>query len=103
MMWRKLSVIVLFLFLSLSGSAQDAVTPPLSPLAITRVRYKDAYIKVTYSQPHKRGREVFGRLVPYGQVWRMGANEATEVTLTRDMQVNGQPLRAGTYSLFSIP
>jgi hypothetical protein len=67
------------------------------------MRYKDAYVKVVYSQPHKRGREVFGNLVPYGQLWRMGANEATEITLTKDMLINNQIVKAGTYSLFSIP
>jgi hypothetical protein len=103
MMWQKFSLTGLFLLITLISYAQEAIAPSPSPLAIARVRYKDAYIKITYSQPHKRGREIFGNLVPYGQVWRLGANEATEMTLTRDMQVNGQVLRAGTYSLFSIP
>lgn len=86
-----------------SSTAQDAVKPRPSPLAIVSSRYKDTYVKVTYSQPHKRGRAVFGSLVPYGQVWRTGANEATELTLTRDIKINGKDLSAGTYSLFSIP
>ncbi len=93
-------------FLLLPGTAlwsQDAVGALPSPLAIARMKYKDAYVKLTYSQPHKRGRIIFGNLVPYGRVWRMGANEATEITLTRDMQINGQLVRAGTYSLFAIP
>ena len=48
-------------------------------------------------------REIFGSLVPYGEVWRTGANEATEITLTRDILCGGDSLRAGTYSLFTIP
>jgi hypothetical protein len=83
--------------------AQEAIPTKISPLAMTTARYKDAYIKITYSQPHKRGRQVFGGLVPYGTVWRLGANEATEITTTRDIQVNGKVLKAGTYSLFAIP
>jgi hypothetical protein len=67
------------------------------------VRYKEAYIKVTYSQPLKREREIFGKLIPYGEVWRTGANEATEITVTRDMMINNQVLKAGTYSIFTIP
>ena len=67
------------------------------------IRYKDAYIKITYSQPQKRGREIFGKLVPYDQVWRTGANEATEMTTTKNIQINGTLLKAGTYSLFTIP
>jgi hypothetical protein len=74
-----------------------------SPLAITAIRYKDAYIKITYSQPHKRGREIFGNLVPFDEVWRTGANEATELTTTKNIQINGTLLKAGTYSLFTIP
>ncbi|MBX2962789.1 MAG: DUF2911 domain-containing protein [Cyclobacteriaceae bacterium] len=83
--------------------AQQAVKPRLSPVAIVSARYKDTYIKVTYSQPHKRGREVFGKLVPYNEVWRTGANEATEITLTRDAYFGGNLIPAGTYSIFTIP
>jgi hypothetical protein len=83
--------------------AQEALTPRPSPLAVINMRYKDAYVKIVYSQPHKKGREAFGKLVPYGQVWRMGANEATEITLTKDILINNQILKAGTYALFSIP
>ena len=83
--------------------AQDAVKPRPSPLSIVSARYKDTYLKITYSQPHKKGREVFGGFVPYGKVWRTGANEATELTTTRDITINGFALKAGTYSLFTIP
>lgn len=83
--------------------AQVAAQPRPSPLAVTTARYKDTYLKVVYSQPHKRGREIFGKTVPFGQVWRTGANEATELTVTRDITINGQPLKAGTYSVYTIP
>jgi len=83
--------------------AQDEVKPRPSPLGIVSARYKDTYLKITYSQPHKKGREVFGGLVPYGKVWRTGANEATELTITRDITINGFALKAGTYALFTIP
>lgn len=94
---------LLFSFLPLLVSAQEAIPPRPSPLAIVTARYKDTYLKITYSQPHKRERIVFGELVPYSQVWRTGANEATELTITRDILVNNTPLKAGTYSLFTIP
>ena len=74
-----------------------------SPTAVTAIRYKDSYVKVTYCQPHKRGREVYGKLVPYGEVWRTGANEATEITLTKDVFINNNLIAAGTYALFTIP
>src|SRR6185295_19553888 len=101
MILRKATL--LYFFLPAIVYAQEAIPPKPSPLAVVTARYKDTYIKITYSQPHKRGRQLFGTLVPYGQVWRTGANEATEVTVTRDILVNGTPLKAGTYSLFTIP
>jgi hypothetical protein len=82
---------------------QEAVTPKPSPLALIKMRYKDAYVRITYSQPHKNGREIFGKLVPYGQVWRTGANDATEITATKDIMFGNILLKAGSYSLFSIP
>lgn len=74
-----------------------------SPTAIASIKYADTYIKIVYGQPYKGGREIFGELVPYGQVWRTGANEATEITATKDILFSGERLEAGTYSLFSIP
>ena len=91
------------LLFSLTAFAQEAVKPRPSPLAIVSARYKDTYLKITYSQPSKRDREVFGQLVPFNQVWRTGANEATEMTITRDMKINGIDLKAGNYSIFTIP
>jgi Protein of unknown function (DUF2911) len=84
-------------------SAQEAVPPRVSPASLAVLRYKDTYIKITYCQPQKRGREIFGGLVPYGQVWRTGANEATEITITKDVFINGLMITAGTYSVFTVP
>jgi hypothetical protein len=86
-----------------SGLGQEALKPRSSPLALATARSKATYVKITYSQPHKRNREIYGSLVPYGQVWRLGANEATELTTTKDIIINSILLKAGTYSLFCIP
>jgi len=83
--------------------AQEAIKPRLSPLEIVTVKYESTYIKVTYGRPHKKGREIFGDLVPFGKVWRTGANEATEMTLTKDVIINKKRLEAGTYTVFTIP
>jgi hypothetical protein len=97
-------LILFFLIASaMAAEAQQAIKPRLSPTAIVTARYKDTYLKLTYSQPHKRGRDVFGKLVPYNEVWRTGANEATEFTLTKEAYVGGNLIPAGTYSLFTIP
>lgn len=97
--WITLAV---FLF-SQAVLAQEAAPERISPASFATLRYKDSYIKVTYCQPRKRGRDIFGGLVPYGQVWRTGANEATEITLTKDAFINGMMITAGTYSIFTIP
>lgn len=99
----RTSLFICTLLASVTVLAQDAVKTRPSPLAIVSSRYKDTYVKITYSQPHKRGRSIFGGIVPFGQVWRTGANEATELTITRDIKINGHDLKAGTYSLFTIP
>ncbi len=78
---------------------QQAAQQPQSPRMTAQG--KDA--SVAYGQPSKRDREIFGKLVPYGKVWRTGANEATEITFNRDVQFGGKPVKAGTYTLFTIP
>lgn len=60
-------------------------------------------IRVIYSRPQKRDREVFGKLVPYGEVWRTGANETTEITFYKKMKVGDKTFDAGTYALYTIP
>jgi hypothetical protein len=64
---------------------------------------KGKHISVTYGQPSKKGRVIFGGLVPYGKVWRTGADEATEITVDKDIMFGGKKLAAGTYSLYTIP
>lgn len=93
----------LFFLTQINSFAQEAITPRPSPTAIVTMKYDDTYVKLTYSQPHKRDRDIFGELVPYGKVWRTGANEATEITLTGDILINQDTLKAGTYSVFTIP
>jgi len=72
-------------------------------LALYRDKNDAAVARVIYSRPQKRNREIFGKLIPYGEVWRTGANEATELTLYKDMKVADATVKAGTYTLYSIP
>jgi hypothetical protein len=102
-MFRTTLLVIAFILPLLPAVGQEALEPKPSPLSIIKMKYKDAYVKITYSQPHKQSREIFGKLVPYNQVWRTGANEATEITATKDIMVNNQVLKAGTYSIFTIP
>ncbi|WP_460948722.1 DUF2911 domain-containing protein [Spirosoma daeguense] len=61
------------------------------------------YARVTYSRPAKKDREIFGKLIPYGKVWRVGANEATEIKFFTDATVQGKKIKAGIYSFYAIP
>jgi len=58
--------------------------------------------RVVYSRPQKRGRRLFGELVNYGQVWRLGANEATEIEFFRDVKVDGKAIKKGRYTLYAL-
>ena len=100
---KLLLVLLISIFTLGQVNAQEEIKARLSPLEIVTVKYESTYIKVTYGRPHKKGREIFGKLVPYGQVWRTGANEATEITLTKDVIINKKRLEAGTYTIFTIP
>ena len=60
-------------------------------------------IKVLYGRPKKNGREIFGEVVPYGKIWRVGANEATEVVFYQDVVFGEKEVKAGTYVLYAIP
>ena len=60
-------------------------------------------VEVSYSRPSKRGRQLLGELIPYGQVWRLGANESTKFRTSQVLLVNGDSLEAGTYALYAVP
>lgn len=108
-----LSIPILFLSICLStlqSTARilnDSIVKPQvrsSPIVIANLKTtENNYVKCTYGQPLKKGREIFGNLVPYGKLWRTGANEATEITFTSNIQIGDTQLPAGTYTLFSIP
>jgi len=76
------------------------------PLNIAKAKINDTakpVIKIIYSRPQKKGREIFGVLEQYGKVWRLGANESTEIRFYKKVSINGKRIKAGTYSLFAIP
>jgi hypothetical protein len=75
----------------------------LSPRDTVRAAVGGARLHVDYSRPSKRGRQVFGGLVPWDEVWRTGANRATHLTTDRALRVGDVTIPAGTYTLFTIP
>jgi hypothetical protein len=102
-----ISKAVLFTVLALVMStflwAQGDKANRPSPAATATGKVNEATITINYSSPSVKGRKVWGELVPYGQVWRAGANEATLFQTDKDIQVEGKPLKAGKYSLYAIP
>jgi hypothetical protein len=80
--------------------AQDK---PASPQATAEGKIGAANVKVVYCQPSARGRKIMGGLVPYGEVWRTGANDATTIEVDKPVKIEGKDLAAGKYSLFTIP
>ncbi|GAA4404502.1 hypothetical protein GCM10023187_21920 [Nibrella viscosa] len=94
--------VVAFCLVAQLATAQIRLPQP-SPGASVMQTIGTTDVTVKYSRPAMRGREIFGTLVPYGQLWRTGANAATTLSTTTDLLVNGQRLPAGTYSVFTIP
>ncbi|MBN7812870.1 DUF2911 domain-containing protein [Algoriphagus sp. H41] len=87
-----------------SSAAEEAESEQRpSPLVVEEGQIGGKTISVHYGSPSVKGRTIWGDLVPYNIVWRTGANEATYIDIPQDMTVEGQPLKAGKYSLFTIP
>src|SRR5215470_8215910 len=77
---------------------------PLSPPAKAECKFSDGKtIAVSYSSPRAKGRKIFGGLVPYDQVWRTGANEATSFVTTSPLTAEGKDVPAGSYTIFTVP
>jgi hypothetical protein len=80
-----------------------ATTRSHSPKDEVSYELGDLTIEADYYRPYKKGRKVFGGLVPYGEYWRTGANDATEITFSRDVLFGGEPVPKGRYRLYSTP
>ncbi len=101
---KKLSLICLLLITSITTTfAQDLKLPALSPTSEIMQSFATSDIKIAYSRPSMRGRKVFGNLVPYGDLWRTGANAATKVSFGEDVILNGTEVKKGEYALYTVP
>jgi hypothetical protein len=78
--------------------------PPDSPPASATCKFADGKsIKVDYSSPRAKGRKIYGGLVPYGEVWRTGANDATKFVTDANLTIGGKDVPAGNYTMFTVP
>jgi predicted negative regulator of RcsB-dependent stress response len=94
----------LVLFASATAHAQVPLKlPDQSPAASISQTVGLSEITVVYHRPGVNGRPIWGKLVPYGEPWRVGANENTTITFSTDVKVGGKPLKAGTYGLHALP
>jgi len=77
--------------------------PAASPPALVREQVGLTTVEIEYARPSTRGRKIFGGLIPFDEIWRTGANEATRITFSTDVVFGGEAVAAGTYALFTIP
>ena len=99
---KRVLVTLISLLLPILAQAQVDLPRP-SPKASLTQTVGLTQVKIDYNRPSVRGRQIWGALVPYGEVWRTGANEATRIELSDDVTINGQKLAKGTYSFHTIP
>ncbi|NNF19137.1 MAG: DUF2911 domain-containing protein [Flavobacteriaceae bacterium] len=88
--------------MSFNGLAQ-LEHPKASPLAVIEQNFGLSSITINYSRPAVRGRKIFGGLVPYDRIWRVGANESTKFSCDSDLEVMGHTVPAGTYAIYAFP
>ena len=98
----SLSAIVFLLSYYNSVMISQIDMPAASPLFSVVGKIGLTEVKVDYSRPSARGREVFGNIVPFNEVWRTGANASTKISFSKDVKLNGHPVEAGTYALYSM-
>ena len=97
------AIIFTLLLFTVNLSFSQINTPRFSPATEIMQMVGLTEIEVQYSRPSMRGREIFGNLVPYDKIWRTGADNSTKISFTTDVIVDGNTIKAGTYSIFSIP
>ncbi|HEX6502322.1 MAG TPA: DUF2911 domain-containing protein [Terriglobales bacterium] len=105
MMNKKLAVLTAFLLcVAMIAAAQQDKSKRPSPAANAQCQFSDGKtVKVDYSSPRAKGRKIFGDLVPYGKVWRTGANEATTFVTDANLTAGGKDIPSGNYTIFTVP
>ncbi len=116
-MKRLFAVFVLFISVSASAQMNASQLPPMDKSPMDMSYYPSNYpilkiqdkvteplvMRIIYSRPQLNGRKVFGELQEYGNVWRLGANEATEMEFFKDVKINGKKIKKGRYTVYAIP
>ena len=100
---KKLFITAMAVFALFVADAQTLTTPQPSPTQTIKQNFGVSSIELSYSRPGIKGRKIFGDLVPFGKVWRTGANNATIITFADDVTIGNTNVKAGKYGLLSIP
>jgi hypothetical protein len=103
MISKGLFLTLIGIFMTSVMFAQNQTKAPASPADSATGTISGSMIKINYSSPAVKGRKIWGELVPYDKVWRLGANYATIFETSKDIVVEGKKLPAGKYSLYAIP
>ena len=116
-MRRFIAIILIFSSVSVAAQSNGTKTPPLDQSPMDMSYYPSNYpilkiqkkvteplvMRVVYSRPQLNGRKVFGGLQDYGEVWRLGANEATEIDFFKNVKINNKIIKKGRYTIYAIP
>ena len=97
------SIFFTILFLTSYFNYSQIKTPRVSPASAIEQMVGLTEIEVQYSRPSKRGRDIFGNVVPFGKIWRTGADNCTTINFSTDVVIDSQTIQSGKYSIFSIP
>ena len=99
----KKLIFSLALAVSVHAFSQQYNIPAVSPRQTVEQQFSVTKISIEYGRPAVKGRKIFGELVPFGQVWRAGANEASRITFGQDVVFGGQKVKKGVYALYIVP
>ena len=99
----KKTLLALAVILSSFGSQAQVLTPHPSPKCTLNQMVGLTDVEIEYSRPGTKGRNIFGDLVPFGKVWRTGANSNTTISFSEDVVIDGKTLKKGKYALFTLP
>ena len=99
----KSITLALIILCSSNAFAQQLKVPAASPLQTIKQAFGISEITIEYSRPSVKGRVVFGDVVPFGKIWRTGANSTTKITFGDDVKIEGVDVKAGTYGFYTVP
>ncbi len=99
----KSLTLALIIFLGSNAIAQQLKVPAASPSQTVKQAFGISEITIEYSRPGVKGRVIFGDVVPFGKIWRTGANSTTKITFGDDVKIEGVDVKAGTYGFYTIP